>query len=610
MRRYFQRIEQRAEELGNFRRKPLRALEIHGRRLIDCLEASGRFDRVHLEQLATDFGSEMDAVLEAGRDEEEKLILLGTYFGLQFLLMNIRSIDLLRSSAAGAENPLAVYREFLRKAAEDFEELIRAYLERLLELFLAGGERPEFIVCAVGTRLHQDDVDMGIIDDGSPARTRLNRAIGRMAREMMRWTSLPDFYLSEHIGEQGFTVSIDEYRERLDRRILDFVSASEILSARPIVGSRRLFRRFQRLIHDRYFHARRKPRREHEGYLRGLLGEIESLLLWPRAPERISPKDDLLRLVGGVLWAYRTVERVREADAWQAFGRLARSPARRRNLFISLERSFTFVETFRHLYQQFAAQEETIDLTDPQQQESLERVANAMGYEAVGVVGAGQQLIVHYLEHVKEGRKAVRDLVPPISDHIRKITVFADWLGPIAPAGPIQGSQSLASEFQRRVLYFQGVKYWNDLLDALENREGGLLDAMLRELEAMDGAARDQTLLYFARWGYHTFYTMLRLLAIVREGARARGRPDLFASLDRAFLETIEGTPDEIRRFSTVFLYYPDLVYRYLSQVDDETLEYLRRRLGGQVWDIEVAANQKRLLSFCEILETSSRFFR
>src|SRR5512137_754728 len=96
---YFRRLEERSRALGNHRRKYTFGLEKSGQRLIDRLETSGRFDRVRLQQIATNIGTEMDAVLEAGRDEQEKLSLLGCYHAIQFLHMNIRSIDFLRSSS-------------------------------------------------------------------------------------------------------------------------------------------------------------------------------------------------------------------------------------------------------------------------------------------------------------------------------------------------------------------------------------------------------------------------------------------------------------------------------------------------------------------------------
>ena len=53
MLRYFRRIEERTQELGNHRRKYMYAIEEHGRLLIDRLEESGLFDRSSYETWIT-----------------------------------------------------------------------------------------------------------------------------------------------------------------------------------------------------------------------------------------------------------------------------------------------------------------------------------------------------------------------------------------------------------------------------------------------------------------------------------------------------------------------------------------------------------------------------
>lgn len=608
MQGYFRRFESRASELGNNRRKYIHGIERHGRKLLSRLEASGRFNRVHLLEPSGDVGREMDAVLESSESEQEKLALLGCYHAIQFLHMNIRSIDFLRSSSPRREDPTELYKKFVQRVRDDFGVLTREYLQRLLDLFFEDVPRPEFVVCTVGTRLHQDDVDIAIIDTGGPDRKHLNRAAARMAQEMMRWTSVPDFYLTEHVGGTGYSVSIEEYGQRLDARILDFVSATETLSATLLTGSTQLFERFKREVHRRYYFKRRGDNHEHEGYLRGILGEIESLLLWPKDPSFINPKDDLLRLVNGILWAYRTVSQIDDADPWDAFQQLSRRGSTNAELFHVLERHYTFVETFRHVYQQFTVHTETIDLKDPEERESLERVARTMGFEDVGVISAWQQLLVHYIEHTRAGQKIVQALVPRIRDHIRKVTVFNDWLRSLTAKG--EAATGAAVEFLKRVRYFQGIKYWHDLLDELEEVENGRLEALLEDFKSMDIARRDQVLGTYARWGHQTFFTVFRLLTIFGKNAKRYEAHEIFQALSQAFLGTIEGTADEARRFCTVFTYYPALVYRYLSMADQDTLDFLHEKFATKVWDSQTAIWQERLCCLSEVNLRASQFFK
>lgn len=610
MLRYFQRIEDRAHEMGNHHRKYTHVIRKHGRSLIDILENSGRFDRVHLRNPASDIGLEMDAILDSCEGENDKLIHLGTYYAVQYLLMNIRAIDRLTLTVSRTESRMSVYRDFIHQAGDDFEVLIREYLKRLLDIFIGDNPCPEYVICTVGTRLHQDDVDLGIIDDGSPARVHLNKAIGKMAREMVRWASVPDFYLSEHVGSHGYIVSIDEYRKRLDRRILDFISVTEILSAYPIIGSDALFERFKKEIHNRYYYRKRKTIREHEGYVRGLIGEIESLLIWPQDPDHVNPKHDLLRLISGTLAAYRSVYRIKELDPGRIMRELDGKLRKDRNVFRALERSYTFVETFRHLYQQFSAQEEDIDLTNPNEQECLQKVASAMGFEDTGVVLAWEQLLVHYLEYVKGGRKAIRALVPGLRDHIKKITIFGEWVRNDFETDESGERVNLGVDFLKRVRYFHGIKHWDDLLEALEDEENDLLKLFLQDLQQLDAIRRQQVINYYAYWGHQTFYALLRLLVILGKKAKEYQAEDVFHALNKAFLESVRGTPDEIRRFSTVFIHYPELIHEYLMSVDEQSQHHFYNKLSAKVWDPQVAEWQSKLLWFCEILLKSSLFFK
>jgi len=609
--RYFRQIDVRAQELGNYRRKFLHAIEQHGRLLIDRLEESESFDRVHLRRPAADLATEMDTVIEAGRDEREKVTLLGCYYAIQFLLMNLRSIDRLRLDASGVGDPIPAFHRFVTDASDEFETLTREYLGRLLRLFLGSGLHPEYVVCIVGTRLHQDDVDLGIVDDGGPARHALNRALGKMGREMTRWGSVPDFYLSEHVGGEGYTVSIDEYRRRLDRRILDFVSVSEILSAHPIVGSDLLFDRFREEIHERYFYRRKKTTREHEGFMRGLAGEIRSLLWWPQDPVRVKPKDDLLRLVNSIVALYRTAAQIREPDLFAALDHMSKNLLQRRGMPQTLERHFVFVETFRHLYQQFAALDEEIDLRDPQQQEGLQQVARVMGYEDIGVIRAWEQLVVHYFEHVQSGRELIHALLPDVRNHVWAISVFADWFhDPRALEGRDE-RQNLAVDLVFRIRYFQGVKYWDDLLEALEADDGLLLKMLLDDLAKLRPHRRTQVIDFYARWGHETFLTSLRLLTIIGRARDAHpAAAEVFRAFNDALLSKVVGSPDEVRRFSTVFNHFPDLVYEYLVLAGDEARDLLTRKFSGEIWDPQVAVWRDCFRTLCEIDRRSSRYFR
>ena len=100
----------------------------------------------------------------------------------------------------------------------------------------------------------------------------------------------------------------------------------------------------------------------------------------------------------------------------------------------------------------------------------------------------------------------------------------------------------------------------------------------------------------------------MRLLVTI-SGRKDPGAKEVFRELNTAFLESVKGTPDEIRRLSTVYVYNPNLVYRYLTLLDDESLQVFHEKIRGDVWDSVVAGRRDSLSQLCDIVEKSSRFF-
>jgi hypothetical protein len=129
-------------------------------------------------------------------------------------------------------------------------------------------------------------------------------------------------------------------------------------------------------------------------------------------------------------------------------------------------------------------------------------------------------------------------------------------------------------------------------------------------LKSLDDLELAETSKNYALWGHETFFTMLRLLTIFGNHAKKHQAQRVFAAFDKAFLESVQGTPDEIRRFSTVFMYYPALVYRYLTMSGEGAAAFLHEKLSGQVWDPQVAVWQKRLCDFLGMMKKLSRYFR
>ncbi|NIX54596.1 MAG: hypothetical protein GWN14_01305, partial [candidate division Zixibacteria bacterium] len=72
------------------------------------------------------------------------------------------------------------------------------------------------------------------------------------------------FHLSEHIGGQYYSASIDEYKKALKHQIGDYVIINEMLSGAVITGDDTLFRDYRREIIERYFYHPGSDNKYHE----------------------------------------------------------------------------------------------------------------------------------------------------------------------------------------------------------------------------------------------------------------------------------------------------------------------------------------------------------
>lgn len=605
MRDYFLEVKQVVDQWGNHNRKYLHAITTHVDALIGRLEARGRIDKVHLWHPAFDVSAEMAIVLEMGTSPREKLDFLGCYFALQFIQMNLRNLD-----ALGLELPLAaaeatgVYRAFMRRIGNEFRNLTANYMKKLLDFYLDGCQVPRYVVCGVGTRADQDDIDVGIIDDGSAGREELNQAIGWMSWEMLRFASSLHFHLSEHVGPLGYSASIAEYQAILDREVTDFVVVAELLGAIPILGSQDLFEEFQGKIIRRYFYHPRGDNRYHEGYLRGILGETKSLLARAIGKNRIHPKDDVLRLVKGIISAKKTMYGTDRVNAWDILDQLKKKDTRRLACYTQLERSLSFVELFRYLYQLFVVQQEEIWLEDANTLESLETVARTMGYKDVGVVSAGSYLLVHYYDHMQRVRETLPRLVEDLRKHLQRKSVFAVMLAGTNHQG------NLAVDFLSNLSFFRGVNFWDDLLWGLREREGALLHRFLDDVEVLTPAVRTDLVGKYIDWLAQDLPSSLSFMVLLGEQKAGEKGRQLFWEFNRVFLEKASALPDLVRRIADTFTLYPELVNSYLTLLDPGAQETFLGFLDRRIVEDEVAQVIEKVRNLCQLHHSSSHYFK
>jgi len=386
----------RVSALGNHHHKYLYNIEKNFDALVSLIDAKHLFDQFRLLRFSSQPAREMRLIKDFIKDRETLLEMLGCYYSLQLLLLNIKALDVLQMDLSTPTDRYDNFHRFLIRTGSDFRLLSGAYMSTLLDVFLPKNSRPDFVVCCVGTRVDQDDIDLGVIDRNDKDRATITKVLGLLNNEMLKNASPLHFHLSEHVGKTGYSASIGEYHELLDKEIQDFVILSEMLNAVPILGRQELFLQFKTEILDRYYYHPDRDNKYHEGCLRGLLGEIRDLIM-KEAPENILiPKRDAL----------------------------LKTDLANREDYLRIHRALTFFETFRFLYQLFVVQEEEVYLEGEHMSDNLQKVALAMGYEDKSYAPAYTQMLIHYQDLQETARRGAEGLIRQINKHLSNITIF------------------------------------------------------------------------------------------------------------------------------------------------------------------------------------------
>lgn len=607
----YQRLKERTEALGNHNRKYLASINRNKDALISKLEKAGKIDQVHLWRKAYNFSEEMETILSIGESQEEKLEFLGCYFAFQFLHMNLSAVDVLMLDLTSKVNELEVYRQFILQVGRTFRALTSTYISNLLNLFFSDDYRPEFAIISVGTRSDQDDIDVGIIDNGSAGRAELNRAVGHLGGEMFKRAVCMHFHLSEHVGTEGYSASIEEYNEMLNKEIHDFVIITEMLGAARLFGSRRLVNRFRREITGRYFYKEGHDNKFHEGYLRGILGEVRSFMLREVKKDSINPKEDALRMIKAALYAGKTVFGLRQVNYWSILRELKYYDLQHTHLYEELDRVLTFMEIFRNLYQLFVVQEEETYLDDPIAYENIETVAKAMGYKRVGVVRAADFLLTDYYENIHAAKNTLKELIPPISVHLERIAIFSRLTTRKQIYDPVIDFEgNLAVDFIKLAGFFRGTKFWDDVLAQFEKDDARLLIHFIRDICSLSKERQNEIVEQYAKWGQSTFFAFMTFLVTLHRHRDKFEKFCTFKEMNEAFFRRVHGYPDEVRRLTAVFTHYPHLVNTYLSILPEDKQRTFAKWLESATVGAEIVAARDKLLHLIKLHYATSMYFQ
>jgi hypothetical protein len=598
----------RVRPLGNSTRKYLRAIERGGEAFVSGLEPSGVLAHVHLDRTSPSIVEDFARIAAAGRGSEEQLRLLGTYFAVQLLHQNARTLEQLALDLAERSGRQAAYGAFLERNEAQFAQLVSTYVEQVLRLVTPVGAGP-FVILNVGTPAHQDDIDMAVVHDGSGNRAGIDRAVARLASQCQRYASPLDNYFAAEVGVTGFCLGLAELQQALVAGGIGFVLVTELLRAERVAGEQAVLERLRREVTAEYCYRRRCDNDRHELYLRGILGESRSLLLRPPASGHLNPKDDALRLIIGLTIAFKTIDCLDETQPGAILARLKLARPGLHEPLVKIEESLIFIETFGQITQLLVTLDEEVAIEDRSARENLERIAQAMGYRSRGPVSAVEHLLVHYHEAIEDAHRAAEPLMEAVAQHLTRKSRYSRWT---RGRPPEDYARKLANILVAAARAFRSVRFYDDLIEAFAAPSGAVLGAFVASFSRLAGGERCDLARQYAIWGCEAPYTFMTLVVLIarREAPQAAAR--VCDELIDAFLRQLAGSTEveAVRAVARVFRAFPVLGNRFLFLLDPERLARFDAALDVGIANPEVAAARDGYRLLIGVHRRTSRYIR
>lgn len=608
----YEELAGRIEILSNYFKKYLNVVQQHTPKLRKRLDERGMTGRVHLWRKAADYHREMTAVMQVAETPAEKRQFLGTYFALQMLHLHFLNIHWLHRESANYQNRLQVYQHILTRLRFQLRDLTTSYLSALIGHFSGQAPTAGLALCNMGMILDQDDLDVGVFVGPDLDREFWNPVISQVAAEFFKYSTNMHFYLAERVTHGSYLTTIEDVRSYLRRGVHNFVLISELLLTESLLGDEELVQRLESTIIDRFYFDYGNFRL-HEGYLRGMVGEVESLLRPNLASSTwLSPKNHGLRLIHSMMNMLKTIHGVHLHGSRDTLEMLIVRDPESASIYRNLQNILSFVEMFYYVYQLLVSTEEVFDFTDAATMENLDQVAEVMGYGRLGLVRPAQRLLTHYVERMDWLQRIAESILDKINSHLRQITVFHPLIKGERPADyPVVWSGNIALNILEMFKMYRGMIYWDDILFLLAEDDCAKMQILLDSLEELPETQRNSA---FERLMRLLSFDMDSMVATAVLLGRFPRRP-LFRKYARHILvwliETLGKRSDRMAALVNLIHIRPAVLMDFLLQLETDQLLRLRR-LARQVDDEPAvdAADQEKFAILCELLAFSSNLYR
>jgi len=604
------RLCDRATTLGNHLRKYIHAIEGHRERVVSRLDETGNLGRVSFGDPAQNLRAEMSIVAGIARDANETKQFLAFYYALQYIIMEVHSLDILKYHLIqNGEQRASAFTRCFAYAQSRFRDLTSSYLETLCRILIPARFDGRYVILGVGTMGDRDDIDVAVLDDlEEPERRELSSCLARLAQVMIQTSSTLHFHMAEAMDTGYMSDSLEHYQRFVVREPYNPVIISQAIYATPLVGDEPLATQFTQRVAGRFYFHPGHSNQDHEGLLRALLGEM-SESLQRRVPRGfINPKEDGLRPIKAYLAMSKSIHHIPSMD-WN--GILEFLQYRRSQFHQEYERLaeiFTFLETVRYLHQLLVVEEEEIHTRETDEGGALEVVAQRMGFAPRGIFRAQIPFLMAYYDQVDDLKMILDQLKVELVDQVRRVSSFSFFFDLSKLPGRGENN-NLALQHVLKARHFFGSRFWDDLLDELDHPESPVPVRYLQDLARLSPKKRQAVLRGLVEWGLYDLISFMRFLISIRGRAIELDQEQFFTEMVDRFLSRWREESLSADRLASLYSLWPAEVYRFVSVLNDVQLDGLQIMLPGKIQRKELRDSGATLRRLVEVRRRASGYF-
>ena len=607
----FDELSSGLERLSNHFQKYRQLVEQNVPALRQRLEERGMAGKVHLWRKSHNYKNQMSAVMQVADSPKEQRQFIGTYYGLQMLHLHFISIESLRRESRAESDRNKVYRRILSKLRIQRRTLISEYIAILIRVFAGNLPMDGIAICNVGMIMDQEDLDVGVFISPGIEKNRWNAIIGQVAAEFLKYSTKMHFYLAELVTTNSYLTSTADFQHFLKKDVSNYVLISELLANEYLMGDKRPVQRLEEVIVNRFYYNE-NARYLHEAYLRGLMGEVHHQMQRKIDPQWASPKNDALRLIHNSMSLLKTIYGIHEHGSRDTLDILVTRDPSSRKLYEELQDAFNFCEMFFYLYQLLVSIDDHFETTDPVTLDNLDAVAEVMGFETLGPIRPGARLMVHYYEKLSHLSELSSQVMKKVDSHLKTITVFNDLMNNIKPAElSIKWTDSLVRNLFFAIKQFRGTRYWDDILQSMEERNGARLVQLVESIEKLSRHHRLATFLRLIRMIAFDMDSIIMMAVLFNRHIPQSTEINYSHELNAWILELFQADIRRLEEFVMMLESSPAVVTHFLMKMDVKQLSVINRilqEIPGKNTDLQKKQEKFRIL--CRVLMSSSNNYR